>query len=246
MAFPSYGIMATIGLCMAVLFLYNRLEMIELTFRQFLLIVGGGLLGLLIGSRVLFVIGIIPTIKNITVSVLLHYLIYGGIVFYGGLLGLLAGICIVAKIIKKAPVDILNFIAPSIPLFHGFARIGCLLSGCCYGVQWNWGVRMVNSPEIVRFPVQLFESCCDFLIFTWLILYQKKSKHPQDILMKYLCSYAICRFILEFFRGDAVRGLWLFGISTSQVISIIIVAIIVLAKIRRKKVNEYETRSAGN
>lgn len=92
MAFPSYGIMATIGLCVAVLFLYNRLEMIELTFRQFLLIVGGGLLGLLIGSRVLFVIGIIPTIKNITVSVLLHYLIYGGIVFYGGLLGLLAGI----------------------------------------------------------------------------------------------------------------------------------------------------------
>ena len=34
-------------------------------------------------------------------------------------------------------------------------------------------------------------------------------------------SYSVIRFILEFFRGDTYRGIY-FGLSTSQIISIII------------------------
>lgn len=230
-AFPSYGIMATIGLCAAVLFLYCRLDKVDLSFKQFLLIIMGAVAGLLVGSRILFVIGILPTLEEISLKTIGYYLVYGGIVFYGGLLGMLAGVYIVARLMKKVPGLLLDFIAPAIPLFHGFARIGCLLSGCCYGIKWNWGVRMVDSPEIVRFPVQLAESFCDFIIFICLIVYQKKSQNPQNELTKYLCSYAICRFVLEFFRGDTVRGIWIFGVSTSQIVSIIIIFTIVIRKL---------------
>ena len=37
----------------------------------------------------------------------------------------------------------------------------------------------------------------------------------------YALSYSVMRFILEFFRGDLVRGVW-GGLSTSQYISLAI------------------------
>ena len=40
----------------------------------------------------------------------------------------------------------------------------------------------------------------------------------------YLVLYAVLRFIMEFFRGDAVRGLYFNGqISTSQIIALFII-----------------------
>ena len=39
----------------------------------------------------------------------------------------------------------------------------------------------------------------------------------------YMLIYPVVRFILEFFRGDEIRGIW-FGLSTSQWISIALFA----------------------
>lgn len=219
---------------MALLFLYNRIDCLEMSFKHFILYLVGGVLGLLVGSRILFVIGILPSIEKISLSVIGHYLLQGGIVFYGGMLGLLFGIFVVAKCRKESPCVMLNFISPAIPLFHGFARLGCLFSGCCYGIPCGWGVRMLQSPDIVRFPVQLLESICDFLIFIGIYIYQKKSKDGNHALEIYLCAYAICRFVLEFFRGDTVRGLWMFGISTSQIISVLILLVLLVVNCKRK------------
>lgn len=38
-----------------------------------------------------------------------------------------------------------------------------------------------------------------------------------------MLSYAFCRFLLEFLRGDMDRGIWFQGLSTSQIIALIIV-----------------------
>ena len=182
----------------------------------------------------MFVIGILPSLEKISPSIILHYLLNGGIVFYGGMLGLLLGVFVVAKCRKESPGKMLNFIAPAIPLFHGVARIGCLLSGCCYGIPCHFGVRMIQSPEIVRFPVQLVESFCDFLIFSGILIYQKRTNERSHSLEIYLVSYAVCRFVLEFFRGDTVRGLWLFGISTSQIVSILILIVVCILQSKRR------------
>jgi len=41
-----------------------------------------------------------------------------------------------------------------------------------------------------------------------------------------LMQYAVCRFTIEIFRGDEVRGLWFGGrVSTSQLVSIVILAV---------------------
>ena len=173
-------------------------------------------------ARVLYVIALLPSMENITIREILFQLWNGGIVFYGGLFGVILGIAAVSKYRGRSSKNILNTIAPAFPLFHTFARIGCLLAGCCYGTKWNWGVILSGEEDIVRLPVQLFESGCNLFIFIMLMVLRRRKKTCTCNLAIYLCSYAICRFILEFFRGDTIRGIWGTGLSTAQSISVII------------------------
>ena len=74
--------------------------------------------------------------------------------------------------------------------------------------------------EINKIPVQLLEAMIELLIF--IILCVRKKKITADgMLATYLIFYAIARFLLEFLRGDEVRGLFA-GLSTSQYISLFI------------------------
>ena len=54
----------------------------------------------------------------------------------------------------------------------------------------------------------------------------QKGKMKHYLFFLYLAIYAVGRFILEFFRGDTYRGIWFgIGISTSQIISILILLV---------------------
>ena len=79
--------------------------------------------------------------------------------------------------------------------------------------------EMQTSPGIIRFPVQLAESFCDILIFSAVLLIEHKKGKRTDLLAVYMTCYAICRFLLEFLRGDEVRGQFL-CFSTSQWIAL--------------------------
>ena len=155
--------------------------------------------------------------------------IFGGGVFYGGLLGAIAAGMISVKV-QKLPTDIASdCMAPSIPLFHGFARIGCFLGGCCYGIESDFGFvfehSLVESANGVRrLPVQLFEATFNFLLFFLLWRLLAKNKLQGRLILLYLMIYPVGRFTLEFFRGDEYRG-FLFGLSTSQWISIILLIV---------------------
>lgn len=154
-------------------------------------------------------------------------LIFGGSVFYGGLIG--GTICGIVGI-KVLHLNIVlygDIMAVCVPLFHGFARIGCFLAGCCYGIESKFGfaahgneiVPSVN--DVVRFPVQLLESCCNFLIFAGILLLLWKSILRGKLFFIYLMSYSVLRFFDEFLRGDTIRG-FVGKLSTSQFISIFI------------------------
>lgn len=168
-----------------------------------------------------------------------------GIVFYGGLFGLIGIYYLMAKR-KKLDLMVLNILAVVIPLFHSVARIGCFLAGCCFGKECDCflGIRyttMIESTEdtAIRLPVQLWESGFNFLLFIYLMyLLNRKDWKEKHILRMYLLVYSIGRFILEFFRGDTVRGV-LCGVSFSQMISIIIWLLLLwneLYKIHKNKI----------
>lgn len=168
--------------------------------------------------------------------------VFGGSVFYGGLIGAMIAVAIYAKA-AHLTTDYFDIGACMIPLFHTFGRIGCFLSGCCYGVESKIGFIYHYSPDelangVRRFPIQLVEAAFNLMLFLLIYHLLKKQKYKGKLILLYLLIYSIIRFILEFFRGDIIRGhLWIF--STSQWISILIfipvVSIIVLKS--KAKVN---------
>ena len=150
--------------------------------------------------------------------------VFGGSVFYGGLFG---GMAVGGFAIKRRgyPTELMTDIAaPAVALFHGFGRIGCFLGGCCYGIEVPWGVTFTHSLNesangVPRMPVQLFESCFEFLLFFVLWQLLRHDRFKGRLLSLYLVLYGIFRFVIEYFRGDYYRG-FVLGLSTSQFISI--------------------------
>jgi phosphatidylglycerol:prolipoprotein diacylglycerol transferase len=192
-------------------------------------------IGVLAGGHILYSLVnyqvFILTVKNISninsLKDVLNavYHIWGGNVFYGGLLG---GMLSAVIILKKRPQYryLLDYVAPAIPLFHFFGRIGCFLAGCCFGIESSHGFTFHNSiveeaNGISRFPVQLLEAFYNLLLFFILDFLRRKNIFKQNVIYLYLLFYSVARFFIEFLRGDEYRGFF-FSLSTSQIISILI------------------------
>lgn len=153
-------------------------------------------------------------------------LIFGGSVFYGGLIGAVGAAFLYLRRNALPIAPYADIGAVCIPLFHFFGRIGCFLSGCCYGVEWEHGIVYHYSPVasangIPRFPVQLVEAGFNLLLFLLLYRCLKKGKLQNRLLAVYFCTYPVCRFLLEFLRGDEYRG-FIGPLSTSQFISLLL------------------------
>lgn len=165
-----------------------------------------------IGAKLFFVL----TSQGINEAKVLansNFWLGGGFVFYGGLVfGIL--FVLIFKMLTKSPWSHFNVLIPPLALGHGIGRIGCLLAGCCYGKVWPYGVFMHNHH---RYPVQLMEAAGLFLIA---FITFKLLKSGKKIILFYIFSYGVLRFILEFIRGDEIRGIWAFGLSTSQLVAL--------------------------
>ena len=87
----------------------------------------------------------------------------GGMVFYGGFFGAVAAVAIYSRFSKVvARQDAMDLLSVCVPLFHVFGRVGCFLTGCCYGVVSDFGFPLYG---INRFPVQLVEALGNLAIF---------------------------------------------------------------------------------
>ncbi|MBQ7923205.1 MAG: prolipoprotein diacylglyceryl transferase [Clostridia bacterium] len=198
--------------------------------------------GLIIGGHLLYAI---TNLTNIIAAIkagagwftVLSY--FSGNVFYGGMIGGLLSAVIYCKIAHIDYRKYTNNGALFIPLFHVFGRIGCFLSGCCFGMECSVGFvykySLIESANHVRrFPIQLVEAAGNLIIF--LVLYHLFNKNKKNLLSLYFVLYSILRFTTEFFRGDDYRG-FLFSLSTSQIISVIllIAGVVSLAAAYKKR-----------
>lgn len=173
-----------------------------------------------IGAKVFFLLNVNTEILN-KALVSQSFWLGGGFVFYGGLIfGLIYTIAYGLK--KHFYYRKFEFLVPDIVLCHAIGRLGCFLAGCCYGshCELPWAINLHGQ---LRHPVQIYESILLFVLSIWLF---KRYKQKQTIFLEYLLSYGVIRFILEFFRGDEIRGVYLFGLSTSQIISLIVIIIL--------------------
>lgn len=70
----------------------------------------------------------------------------GGLIYYGGFLGAVAGMLIFARTRGERFWSLSDLIVTSLPIGHALGRIGCLLNGCCYGGR-------CEGPLAVRYPL---------------------------------------------------------------------------------------------
>lgn len=159
---------------------------------------------------------------------------YSGLNFYGAMVG--GGACYfaVCKIYCKRNTDItvaklLNVAVCPLVIFHFCGRIGCFLSGCCYGKPTDSPIGVVfPDNEILGLyhggnaliPTQLIEAAF-LLVLSFALLFGFK-RHRA---IAYLTAYPIFRFVIEFFRGDE-RGFFISDVlSPAQWISLFLIII---------------------
>lgn len=123
--------------------------------------------------------------------------------------------------------DALPFIPIGIAIAHAFGRLGCLMAGCCYGVEAEWGLQCA-APHGYTLPVnvvptQLFEMCFLLVLAGVMALLYFRFKFNYNFGV-YAIAYGIWRFIIEFFRDDD-RGALILGLQPSQFWSILMVLI---------------------
>jgi len=156
-----------------------------------------------------------------------------GGVYYGGFLVALIVSFILMRRWKLPWLLTADAFAPGVAIGHAIGRLGCFSAGCCWGKPTtSWigvhftpkGNELTGVPiDSALIPTQLIEAAANFLIFAFLLWLRKRRSFDGQIICMYLMIYSVARFTIEFWRDDP-RG-ELFGLSTSQVISILMFAL---------------------
>jgi phosphatidylglycerol:prolipoprotein diacylglycerol transferase len=163
-------------------------------------------------------------------------LVQSGGVFYGGLLGALPVAWWYVKRHKLGIWPSADVLAPGVVLGQSIGRLGCFAAGCCWGRSTDvaWAVtftdtyvqKQVGTPlDLPLHPSQIYESLLCLGIFLVVMWIARRKRFHGQVMLAYVALYAAGRFVLEYFRGDAARGM-LFGgaLSTSQFIAILMLA----------------------
>lgn len=193
------------------------------------------LLAALLGSKVLMLWTEPSYRENLWHLLSLDFLRSGG-VFYGGFIGaVLTGYFLIRRYglpwWKTA-----DAFAPGIALGLALGRQGCFAAGCCWGKPTTlpWGVRFTELGHQITgvpidahlHPTQLYESFAAFLIFLFLLWLHRRRRFDGQVILLFAVLYSTFRFLIEFLRDDPrgdVAGLTtLTGLSTSQLISLVI------------------------
>ncbi|MBP5294086.1 MAG: prolipoprotein diacylglyceryl transferase, partial [Lachnospiraceae bacterium] len=187
-------------------------------------------------------------LKNITAG----FVIYGGLI-----LGVLCCLFYVKKIRKTSFIRIFDIAAPSIAIGQGIGRIGCFLAGCCFGKEipaghWLSFIGVVFPNEalceapagVLLWPTQLMSVAGDLLLAAFLIWYTDRERFAGEVSVFYIGLYAIGRFLIEFLRGDEVRG-FVGVLSTSQFIAVIMLVLAVVLWFVFKKIHVEPLRPVG-
>ena len=212
----------------------------------------------LIGSKILMFFTE-PEYRDHPLQLLsLDFLRSGG-VFYGGLIGAILSGYFLMRRYKLPWWKTADAFAPGIALGNAIGRQGCFAAGCCWGKPTTlpWGVQFTEAGSKVTgvpvvdasgaplhlHPTQLYESFGALLIFFFLLWLYRRKRFSGQVILFYAVLYAVMRFTIEIFRddprGDILGLTTLTGLSTSQMLSIIVgIGSLVLIIIRWRRASE--------
>lgn len=246
----TYGIFLAVGMLLA-LFAASRLAARDGLPRERIYDLGmWTLIGGLVGSKLLMLL----VEDNVQVFTL-DFLRSGG-VYYGGLIGGFLTVVILIRFYDLPFWKVADALAPGVALGQAFGRQGCFAAGCCWGKPTDlWfgvhfteagheytGVPMYgpDGSDLYLYPTQLIESFTMLAVFFLLVWLHRRKKIDGQVLIAYGIIYSIFRFSIEFIRDDPRGDLFglttLTGLSTSQIVSLIVAvscAVFLFIRLRR-------------
>lgn len=245
-ALHVYGVMTAVGFLSGLFWVRYEAKRVHINPEKLMDLFFCVVLAAVIGARILFVFVSVPQWWE---DPLVFFRVWeGGLVFYGGMI---AAVLTSVWYLHKHHIPFLpvaDIFAPGLALGHAFGRIGCFAASCCYGREapgsW-WSVIFPHTDfsiapvGIPLYNTQLMESFWLFFIFLFLFFFRKRKRFDGEIFLLYLIFYPILRIVIETFRGDQIRGIFWWGVSTSQMISIVWILIAVIiwtTALKRKRV----------
>jgi phosphatidylglycerol:prolipoprotein diacylglycerol transferase len=189
------------------------------------------ILAAVIGSRTLYILTHRADYRTLLDIVALWQ---GGATFYGGFILALAGAIIYIRKRRLSFLLVADVCAPSIALGFFFTRIGCFLSGCCFGHPTNSFLGVVfpaHSPAgyycggLALHPTQLYDSLYGLVTALALLLIDRKRPFTGFTFGMLCILYGAGRFTIDFFRyyePSAVVGKFL---TVSQLMSLVLIAV---------------------
>lgn len=250
----TYGVLLALGLVLA-LFAAARLAVRDGLPKERIYDLGlWTILGGLLGSKVLMFF-----VEDNVQVFSLDFLRSGG-VYFGGFLGGFVTLVLLIRLYKLPFWKVGDAFAPGVALGQVFGRQGCFSAGCCWGKPTDlpWGVHFSEAghtntgvpiygpdgSDLFLHPTQLYESFTMLAVFVLLVWLHRRKKFDGQILLAYGVIYSIFRFLVEFVRddprGDILGITSMTGLSTSQIISLIVAggATFLLFKLKGRKAEE--------
>jgi phosphatidylglycerol:prolipoprotein diacylglycerol transferase len=220
------------------------------------------LLASLLGSKILMFFTEAEYREHPAQLLSFDFLRSGG-VFYGGLIGAVVTGYVLIRRYGLPWWKTADACAPGIALGNVLGRQGCFSAGCCWGKPTNlpWGVRFTQAGhEITGVPIdtklhptQLYESFAMLFVFFFLLWLHRRKKFSGQVILAYVAIYAGVRFLIEFVRDDPRGDLFglttLTGLSTSQMIGLIVgvgALALLIIRWRRFKAGELKVLAPAN
>jgi phosphatidylglycerol---prolipoprotein diacylglyceryl transferase len=135
----------------------------------------------------------------------------GGMSFHGGLLGVMLATWWFGLRNNKGFFQLMDFIAPLVPIGLGAGRIGNFINAELWGEATDlpWAMVFPTDPEqLARHPSQLYQFALEGVaLFTILWFYSRGPRPTMAVSGMFALCYGIFRFIVEFVRvPDAQLG----------------------------------------
>jgi len=224
----SFGVMIALGILMFIWLIqrdprFNTLFTID----QFHSVLSYGILAGVVGGRILYVISSWDTI---TYPLEIFEIWRGGFSIFGSILGVVIMLPIYLRMHHIPILPFFDLTAVYAPVIQAFARIGCLLAGCCYGkptsLPWAVVFRDPASPApcfVPLHPTQIYSSLFslgNFLLMYFVLRYYFKK--PGQLLGAYFVMVSFDRFFIDFWRADRIYldAAWSSALSMHQWIGI--------------------------
>lgn len=156
----------------------------------------------------------------------------GGMAFHGGIIGVCVAMWIYARKHKITFLNLMDFVAPSVPIAIGLGRLGNFIGQELWGrvTTVSWGMHFPeagDAPGTFRHPSQLYEAALEgFLMFIVIYWFARKQRPEGAVCSLFVLLYGCARFGVEFTREPDQGIELLFGwLSRGQLLSLPMIAI---------------------